>query len=403
VARHASHFWPYIAALPVAIPTASHLSASEQHLLWGTTAHADAVAAASQLEREYVAHMAPLTGTRMNPGAFPDGLLTGDEGRRQWRWAYSVLTSRSFKSGPGGGGLSLVPILDMANHAPRPHLRYRDRFTRRDDSGGGRTLIFTPKAQAAGEEWWNDYGAVPNAKLALDYGFVIGGGANADDYYGLAIPALPVAAAAEARAVHMAMLEAAGFKRTAAEVASAVNPSGNSLPAATSPARATGACSDSSESGPEIYAPVRLFGAGLSKDLLRVLRVATLSVDEVEAEAAKVAKAATAVAAGTQRVSVRNERSAMHLLLAQCAGHLRRMKANLRRSETADAAVPVEPANGTASLLHEERRALPGAVTEAGRAALSLRVEQRALLERNVHLAGRWLGALPADEGTKER
>jgi hypothetical protein len=37
----------------------------------------------------------------------------------RWKWALSIITSRAFLS---EHGMSLVPILDLANHAPRPHV-----------------------------------------------------------------------------------------------------------------------------------------------------------------------------------------------------------------------------------------------------------------------------------------
>jgi hypothetical protein len=373
-----SDYWPYIATLPDTFHTTNYLVTEELHLLQGTSAEKDAESIAVGLTQGFIKYMSPLTKDPTTSLVFPRRVFT----MAAWTWAYSVLTSRAI--GNPDESLSFVPVLDMANHAPRSGLKTRNQFTRRD---GEARFIYTHAAQASGDEWLHDYGALPNAKLAVDYGFVIQDGDNTDDYFPLTIAATPVTPLADAAedtgsdsrgaggdgavgkgvsAGHAAMLEAAGFRR------------GTGQP----------------ESDQRLFAATRLVWQGLPTELLRVLRTAALSAGEVQrllreqrkaaaaAAAAGDAKAAAAAAAVTDFVSFRNEHAAVRMLLVHCAGHQRRMPST---ADADDVLLSGETAEGAA-------------LSAPALVALALRVEQRRLLDRNIMMAEElWKALLQQD------
>lgn len=72
------------------------------------------------LKEAFVRHMLPLA--RSHPDLFPEALFIAQE----WQWVVTVIWSRSFSHQESGQidvhsratQVSLVPILDMANHQP---------------------------------------------------------------------------------------------------------------------------------------------------------------------------------------------------------------------------------------------------------------------------------------------
>jgi hypothetical protein len=176
--KGSTSFWlPYIDTLPRDYYSTNFLKEPELHFLHGTSAEhksGEHALAATKAYLKYVSKPNGLSGT--HPQEFPAAFYTMEN----WLWAFSTVTSRAFKNEEG---ITLVPILDLANHGPRKGLRNRNQFIRRDPVAE-RRFVYTAAQQQAGEEWLNDYGAIANDQLLIDYGFVLD--ENADDFYQLA-------------------------------------------------------------------------------------------------------------------------------------------------------------------------------------------------------------------------
>jgi hypothetical protein len=83
------------------------------------------------------------------------------------RWAYAVVRTRSLE-GSDGHGAMLLPLLDMANHAPLAppmHLPFAN--------GTGTAGLVSASSVAAGEEVLVRYEESSNANLLAVYGFIV--------------------------------------------------------------------------------------------------------------------------------------------------------------------------------------------------------------------------------------
>ncbi|KAK3275910.1 hypothetical protein CYMTET_15991 [Cymbomonas tetramitiformis] len=81
-------------------------------------------------------------------------------------WALACVSSRAFRVHGAGLAPSLLPVMDLANHALEPNVRVSA------EPDGTVTMRATAPLET-GEAVLNNYGALSNDFLLLDYGFVI--------------------------------------------------------------------------------------------------------------------------------------------------------------------------------------------------------------------------------------
>ena len=155
-------------------------------LLNGTSAFAPALAMVEEQHATWRDIVRPLT---LSHRAFFDAEAFT---LPRWMWAHGVVSSRSFGSADAGqptglrgtAGLSLVPVLDSADHLPDPTTRAThpiishgammlDEDGNEDDEGPQGRRVNAAFAQPSGELWYNDYGKLSGAQLLLLYGFVM--------------------------------------------------------------------------------------------------------------------------------------------------------------------------------------------------------------------------------------
>tara|TARA_B110000208_G_scaffold154666_1_gene187355 strand:+ start:2036 stop:3463 length:1428 start_codon:yes stop_codon:yes gene_type:complete len=159
-----SPYRAYIATLPSehGLPFSWH--AKELSFLAGTSAHRAIAAQRAQLETDIAEIIMPLAA--LHPTfAFPRSAL---------EWAAGIVWSRCYSHSDSEGGttFSLVPILDAANHRPRPvPAADRVRYVLRDEEKGAR-FVYAAQALAPGDEYEHDYGALSNEQLFAHFGFV---------------------------------------------------------------------------------------------------------------------------------------------------------------------------------------------------------------------------------------
>ena len=166
-----SPFRYHIAALP-----SSHslpLGWSDKELAWleDSQAHSVVVAQRALIDEAMTKYLRPLVS--LHPSFAP--LLST---REELEWAAGMVWSRAYSHTVDGDSsdsiplrqYSLVPVLDFANHRPRP-IPERQRFVVRDKKAQAR-FVYAPYAMAAGTEYHHDYGALTNQQLFTEYGFV---------------------------------------------------------------------------------------------------------------------------------------------------------------------------------------------------------------------------------------
>ncbi|EPE09301.1 set domain-containing protein [Ophiostoma piceae UAMH 11346] len=177
----ASHWYPYIAALPQpgdyaswALP-AVWLTRSETaavSLLRGTNAEVAAKTMAELITTEY-GHAAALLDLDADEKAGYTPAL--------YDWAYCMFTSRSFRpslvlpEADAEAGVAvhedsfsvLLPMLDLGNHAPAARVAWERQAHKA-------SIDFSSlDACAAGRQIYNNYGSKTNSELLVGYGFVL--------------------------------------------------------------------------------------------------------------------------------------------------------------------------------------------------------------------------------------
>jgi hypothetical protein len=183
----ASRWAPYLAVLPPLpaawekdfdkvspVPIFSGDNELALALLNGTSAFAPATAMVEEQHTTWRDIVRPLTLSHRS--FFDPDLFT----LPRWQWAHGIVSSRSFGSSDRSvassgalrstAGLSLVPILDSADHLPDPHSRKEQPIISHGRRGRRVNSAF---AQPQGELWYNDYGKLSGAQLLLLYGFVL--------------------------------------------------------------------------------------------------------------------------------------------------------------------------------------------------------------------------------------
>ena len=329
----------------------------------------------------------------------------------RWYWAYGIVSSRAF-SGPSAesqatagaenvhasdstsarglrasSGLSLVPVLDIADHAPSPASRRelstivhttlakgaKEQDKRGQKQQHGR-VVRAAFAQQPGETWFNDYGALTSSKLLLMYGFVLDPEvmANPDDRYTLSWT-LPVRRSGEKRGSRISV------SRRQREL---LLRHGLAIDAPREDNVAQGG-RDQGVDGDALIATFELRRGELDDRLVRFLRIFGLSARE-----AKAGGGGDSDANGTDcnaertilqgaAVSLRSEHRACRHLIFSVLQVLRQL--------------PVLPAELT---LAKDPGAMEynfGFSDLANKTLLKYRAEQRSLLEANVKLAeGMW-------------
>lgn len=151
-----SAFHPYFDILPATMPQFPiHAAPADQALLTGTLAGAMLDELRADLEAEYAALSAKVRLFRP---------VTRDE----WTWARLCIGSRVFSVTIDGiETTALVPLADMLDHRVERHTRWGF-----DQDADAFTLV-AERAYAAGDEVHDSYGAKPNARLLVQYGFCL--------------------------------------------------------------------------------------------------------------------------------------------------------------------------------------------------------------------------------------
>lgn len=174
----------YMRFLPKVIPLPTFYSEEERVLLSGTSlAHALEQKLIS-LEKEFE-HLRELTS------ALPwftevwwdanDGILSLED----WKLADAMYRSRALEL-PEGVGDSMVPVVDMANHASdnRSNARFEV-----DQEGNALLLVRDDKSIAAGEEITIMYGVGGACEMIFSYGFLEEGASSAREMFlGFSMP-----------------------------------------------------------------------------------------------------------------------------------------------------------------------------------------------------------------------
>ncbi|KAF8070869.1 SDG40 [Scenedesmus sp. PABB004] len=176
VAAGAASPWaPYVRALPRAVPSAlESFSPAEAAALQLPGAVAALAAHAARLEASW----------RACP---PDAI--GGADLATFRWAHSVVMSRTFGNAGRGGGVGvrlLCPLIDMLNHAgdetpsgllgdeplPRDNVRWDVVAPERSASGGWEMVLSATRAVAPEEPLLLSYFEGASEEFLLHYGFV---------------------------------------------------------------------------------------------------------------------------------------------------------------------------------------------------------------------------------------
>lgn len=191
-----SKWAPYVAVLPASEPNVVMMWTDEQRrYLAGTEVEQALRDERAQARMEWDGHIKTIVGKL-------EGVEKGAFTFDKYLAARSVVSSRAFTINPLVG-VGLVPIADLFNHRTGGHhvhltdLEDKDKVVIPEEVVRGREgdcmFVKVVKAVNEGEEVFNTYGELGNAKLLCSYGFAQIN--NPADHITVSIPALRAAAA----------------------------------------------------------------------------------------------------------------------------------------------------------------------------------------------------------------
>jgi len=180
----ANPFADYVKFLPKEVPLPTFYTPEEKDLLVGTSLSDALEQKLQSLEREFDSLKAATETIPWCQQAWWDE-ETGCIGLDDWKLADAVYRSRAMEL-PRGVSVGMVPVVDMANHAPD------DRWNSRFEVSDGTVLLVVRDKQVIrqGDEVTIMYGCGGACEMVFSYGFVDRHASSAREIFlGLAIPA----------------------------------------------------------------------------------------------------------------------------------------------------------------------------------------------------------------------
>lgn len=168
----------YVKFLPKTIPLPTFYREEERELLSGTSLASALEHKLASLEKEFNQLREVTSGVPWCQSVWWDeerGILTLDD----WKLADALYRSRALEL-PCGVGDSMVPVVDMANHASdnRSNARFEV-----DDNGNALLVVRDDKDIAADEEITIMYGVGGATEMIFSYGFLEEGASSAREMF----------------------------------------------------------------------------------------------------------------------------------------------------------------------------------------------------------------------------